>query len=870
MDDKVNLTYNPGDTVFHLHVPFGMKDKVKEIGGTWHQATKSWTFPVDVNIWESIKDTFGGHGDLLVQRSFLKEIERIKGVQAEFMAMRALAEEDNPVDYGVKGISYEGKNPLLIYQKWGVTCGWMAEDGFLIGDSPGLGKGLVPETGICTPEGMRMIGEIRVGDQVIGSDGKPVTVTGVFPQPAQQLYEVSFTDGFKAVCDSSHLWTVMKGNSSVKKTFSVGELLSMGVTDASGAPLYRVPVLTGPVQFSRRVSFSEEPSLGHPYFAGSLLASLKKTDGEKEYLRQYGYAEDRLPPDLMYSADALNLYYGMMRSGGHSIHRLRDKVEDVIFIAPNEGILKGFRELCGLLGFVTERKNSLCPSVIVRVPKKVFPFLTKKKTHNVQIKKTQDKKPRRWITSVRPAGFGRTVCISVDAPDKLYVIENGIVTHNTIQALAIALERRNRGEISNCLIVCLASLKYNWLNEIEKFTQEKALVIDGSKDERVKKWNSKGYFFKIVNYEAIVNDIFVDTDVKRKAVKNLPPAEVSWRKQVQGQFDMVVVDEIHAIKHHTSQRTLALKQLRARYRLGLSGTPVDGKLEQLHSIFGFLKPGLFESRAKFMEHHAILDFFGSVRSYIGVSSVREKILPYYIRRVKEKVLKDLPEKIYKDVYVELHPAERKIYKDLISGAHEITSEEMAATRILRVRQFLDFPEILEGLRNPSWKFQALSDLLEELIDENQEKVLIFTQYKEVLDLLFLNLKKRYKILQIHGLVDAKERFELVEMFNNDKKWNILMGTDAMSTGLNIGGANSVIHYEDNFSPAMMNQRTDRAHRATTRHNVTVYRFICKDTIEERVRKAIETKMDLNNAVLDEKNDELGVSSLTNIELLQYL
>lgn len=579
INDKINLTYVPGNTFFSLYVPFDQRDKVKEIGGKWNQSSKTWDFPVDVNIWDSIRDTFGGKGNLLVQKTFLNEIERIKSVQGKFLEMKTLAEDDNPVDYDVKGISYEGKNPLFNYQKWGIKCGLLSEDGFLIGDSPGLGK--------------------------------------------------------------------------------------------------------------------------------------------------------------------------------------------------------------------------------------------------------------------------------------------------SVQALAIAVERKNKGEISNCLIVCLASLKYNWLNEIAKFTKEKALVVDGTKEERKKKWNAKGYFFKIANYETIVGDLFIDTDPRRKARKSLTLEDANWRRQMQKDFDMVVVDEIHAIKHHTSQRTCALKQLQARYRLGLSGTPIDGRLEELHSIFGFLKPGLFESRSKFMEHHAILDHFGNVRSYIGVQEVREKILPYYIRRVKERVLKDLPEKIYKDVYVELDKPERKLYKELIAGVHEITEEDMAAVRVLRVRQFLDFPELLE-LHNRSWKFNALADLLEELVDGNQEKCLIFTQYKEALDLLVMNLKSRYNILQIHGGVDAKERVDIVDRFNNDSKWNLLIGTDAMSTGLNIGGANSVINYDDPFSPAQLQQRADRAHRATTRHNVTVYRFICKDTFEEKIRKIISQKMDLNNAVLDENCDELGVTNLTNLELLKYL
>lgn len=449
----------------------------------------------------------------------------------------------------------------------------------------------------------------------------------------------------------------------------------------------------------------------------------------------------------------------------------------------------------------------------------------------------------------------------------------------SIQSLGIALQRKKEGNVNTCLIVCLASLKYNWLSEIEKFTKERALVVDGSIEERRKKWCADGYFFKIVNYEILVKDLFVEKmektmrygrpEFERKTKQNFSPEEIEFRKYMQKQFDMIIVDEIHAIKAHKSQRTRALKQLKAKYRLGLSGTPIDGRLEELHSIFEFLKPGLFESKARFMERHAIFDNFGNPKAYIHVQEVRDKIVPYYIRRQKEKVLKDLPEKLHKDIYVELGKAEYKLYKDIIKGAHEITEEEQAAVRILRTRQFLDFPELL-GMHNKSDKFLALSDLLTELIESNREKVLIFTQYRQVLDLILFNLKNRYNVLQIHGDVGTKERVDIVNKFNEDRKYQILIGTDAMSTGLNIGGANSVINYDDSFSPAVMQQRADRAHRATTRHNVTVYRFICTNTIEENIRKVLGNKMDLNNSVLDENCTEFGVRNLTNLELIKYL
>lgn len=577
--ENVVLEYRAGEGCFYLQVPFSRRNEVKKIGGLWTQSTKSWRFPVDLNIWEDVRRVFGGHGTLLVAKPFLAEIRSLETRQKELEEMKTLAEEDSPVEFGVDGVSLDGKNPLFNYQRWGVKCALQGGEGFLIGDVPGLGK--------------------------------------------------------------------------------------------------------------------------------------------------------------------------------------------------------------------------------------------------------------------------------------------------SIQALSIAISRKNSGDIQNCLIVCPASLKYNWLNEIHKFTKETALIVEGTPARRRKCWMAKGYFFKIANYETIVGDLFIDTDSHRKNKRRFDREETDFRKFMQKSFDMVVVDEIHAIKHYSSQRSDAIKQLRSKYRLGLSGTPVDGKLEELHSIFEYIRPGLFESRSRFIDNHAVKDFFGTIKGYINVQQVRDRISPYYIRRTKEKVLKDLPDKLYKDVYVELDPPEMKLYRELIDGASSITEEQQALVKILRVRQFLDFPELLK-MHNKSCKFLALAELLEELVDGNSEKCLLFTQYKEVLDLLYFNLKGRYNILQIHGDVKQDERFDIVEQFNSDPKWNILLGTDAMSTGLNIGGANSVIHYEDNFSPAIMQQRNDRAHRATTRHNVTIYRFICKGTIEENIRGALGNKMNLNNAVLDERCTEFGVNSIRGLDLIGLL
>ena len=442
---------------------------------------------------------------------------------------------------------------------------------------------------------------------------------------------------------------------------------------------------------------------------------------------------------------------------------------------------------------------------------------------------------------------------------------SGMLTHNTIQGLGIAKERMNRGEVRNCLIVCPASLKYNWRDEISKFLNMDALVI-GHKcknaQDREKQWIATGYPFKIVNYETVARDLYCEPK------KN--DNRISCAKAVLNSFDMVVFDEIHMLKHHSSQRTLACRQFNAKYKVGLTGTPLDGRLEEIHSIFQILKPGLFVSKQKFMERYAEYDYFGAVKGYHHIKEVSDKIAPYYLRRLKEEVLKDLPPKIHKDMMVELSPKNMKAYKDLVKKKNEITENASAMELVMRARQFLDFPEIL-GLHNSSDKYAVFKELLDELVKENNHKVIIFSQYTNTLHWLMKNLESEYKnILVIDGSVDPEERQEICKKFNSDQKYRILIGSNAMSTGLNLQAADDVINYTADFSPAIMKQREDRAYRCGVTHTVTVYDFVCMDTVDERVRNILTRKQTVNNALLGENVDSFEVGDMSAMEILSCL
>lgn len=304
--------------------------------------------------------------------------------------------------------------------------------------------------------------------------------------------------------------------------------------------------------------------------------------------------------------------------------------------------------------------------------------------------------------------------------------------------------------------------------------------------------------------------------------------------------------------------------------MGLSGTPLDGRLEEIHSIFQILKPGLFVSKQKFMERYAEYDYFGAVKGYHHIKEVSDKISPYYLRRKKEEVLKDLPPKLFKDMHVELSPKNMKAYKELIKKKNEITENASAAELLIRARQFLDFPEIL-GIHNSSDKYAVFKELIDDLVKENGQKVVVFSQYTNTIHWLVKNLETEYKGIQvIDGSVDAEERQEICKRFNNNPKYNILIMSDAGAEGLNLQSGSAVINFTDSFSPAKQQQRANRCHRANSKHSVTIYRFITDGTIEEHVRGILARKMAVNNALLGEACDEFAIEGMSALELLSCL
>lgn len=465
----------------------------------------------------------------------------------------------------------------------------------------------------------------------------------------------------------------------------------------------------------------------------------------------------------------------------------------------------------------------------------------------------------------------------------MFSVLNGVGTLNademglgkTLQALSVALFLKSKGMARNALCITPASLKFNWPIEIEKFTDERYVVIDGSPDERIAQWLREDVFFYVVNYQLLLEDLFGGRKFTLK--KTDKPETIARKKKMMAAsakrekilsparrrvWDFVSIDEAQAIKNHGSSRTRNVKRLRSRFRMALTGTPMDGRLEELHSIMDWVAPGLLGSKTRFFQRHVETDFFGKVTGYKRIEEVSERIQPFFIRRLKKEVLADLPDKIYENRIVLLSPAERKVYEALAKGGHEATEDAQAVVAIIRCKQFCNYPRMVEEGCLKTSKLDALQEVLDEVVVMNGHKAILFSQYKEMLDILCDLLDEMgLKYLRIDGDTPKVRRAEMQAEFKDDKSVDMMVGTDAMSTGLNLQAADYVINYDDFWSPSIMAQREDRAHRIGQKEVVTVVNFITRNTIEERIRSVIYEKNKVTAQVLGDETSEMVLRRL---------
>ena len=422
---------------------------------------------------------------------------------------------------------------------------------------------------------------------------------------------------------------------------------------------------------------------------------------------------------------------------------------------------------------------------------------------------------------------------------------NGILADDmglgkTLQALTLLQKAKDIDGPMPTLVICPTSVVFNWEAEIQKFAPElTCLKLAGI--ER------KSLFKEIPNFDIVITSYaLVRRDIEKLKKIN---------------FRYVILDESQNIKNALSQTAQAVKKLNSQHKLALSGTPIENKLEELWSVFDFLMPGFMFSMSEFN--------FRYVNPIMerGDKTVEKRlklqIYPFILRRMKRDVAKDLPDKVENIAYCELTPDQREFYMEVLDSTKEelfksIEQKGLEKSRmsifsaLLRLRQICCHPRLYdkENVKkiNHSGKFEHLKEMLEEIISEGH-RVLLFSQFVDMLDITKDWLEKE-AIPYEYLTGKTKDRQGAVERFNSNPHIPIfLISLKAGGTGLNLTGADYVIHYDPWWNPAVEDQATDRAYRIGQTKKVFVYRLITKNTVEEKIQKLKQVKRNLVDSVI---------------------
>ncbi|MBQ1786684.1 MAG: DEAD/DEAH box helicase [Turicibacter sp.] len=408
---------------------------------------------------------------------------------------------------------------------------------------------------------------------------------------------------------------------------------------------------------------------------------------------------------------------------------------------------------------------------------------------------------------------------------------------------------------SSSLIVAPSSLVYNWESEIHKFAPHlKTSIIHGDPTTR------KQLIARSCDYNIIITSY----DLIRRDIEH-------YQEQ---QFRYCVLDEAHYIKNHTTLSAKAVKKIKSEIRFALTGTPIENSLSDLWSIFDFILPGYFGTYSQFKKKYEVPVM--KQQNLNLLSRIHQQVAPFILRRLKKDVLKELPEKIETNMYCEMDKTQRDLYHAMVYEMKEEMYEEIQEQGIersrikilallMRLRQICCDPSLyLENYKGESAKLKLCLELVDECIASGH-KVLIFSQFTSMLDILSRELKdKQIEHLMLTGSTKSSERLKLTEQFNSDETPVFLISLKAGGTGLNLTGADVVIHYDPWWNMSAQNQATDRAHRLGQEKTVQVFKLFVKDTIEEKIEYLQQRKRDLTEAIVQE--GETFITQLSNEEL----
>ena len=442
----------------------------------------------------------------------------------------------------------------------------------------------------------------------------------------------------------------------------------------------------------------------------------------------------------------------------------------------------------------------------------------------------------------------------------------------SIELIAFLLHLQEKDALeSPTLLVCPTSVLGNWEREVRKFGPTlKVLVHHGDKRAKGKVFATaiKGKDLIVTSYALVFRDA----------------------KEIQGvKWQGLVLDEAQNIKNSESKQSKIVRQIEASFKIALTGTPVENRLQELWSILEFLNPGYLGARNFFQRRFAIpIEKYGDRES---LQSLRSLVRPFILRRLKtdKSIIQDLPEKQEMTVFCGLATEQATLYQQIVEtsiaeleSAEGIQRRGMILALLVKLKQLCNHPALLTAKQNPkaldiksleSGKLQRLVEMLEEVVAEG-DRALVFTQFAEWGKLLKPHLEQHLgrEILFLYGGIKQQQREEMIDRFQHDPQGPpiMILSLKAGGTGLNLTRATHVFHYDRWWNPAVENQATDRVFRIGQTRNVQVHKFVCTGTLEEKIHDMIESKKALAEQVVSAGENwitELDTDQLRNLLIL---
>lgn len=437
----------------------------------------------------------------------------------------------------------------------------------------------------------------------------------------------------------------------------------------------------------------------------------------------------------------------------------------------------------------------------------------------------------------------------------------------TKQIIDLACIKKKENGYKHCLIICgVNGLKWNWQNEISIHSNETGYIIGQRvKNNKIIIGSNKDKAYDLDNIDKI-NDYFLITNVESLRDDAILTKLIKLCKS--GEISMIAADEVHKMKNPSSQQGKAFLKLQAPQMVAMTGTPLMNTPLDLYIILKWLG---YETHSfyLFKNHYCEMGGYGGYQivGYKNLKELQVKLDEIMLRRLKNDVL-DLPDKLYVDEYVEMDKEQDKIYKEvtceLRNNIDKIKMSNNPLSELIRLRQATGYPGILSSKVTKSAKLDRMEELVDDAI-ENGKKVVIFSNWTQITDIVKERLSSKYRCLVITGDTKDNERQDAINKFQTDSNYKIMIGSiGALGTGVTLTEGSVEIFLDEPWNKALKDQAEDRCHRIGQKNNITVYTLLTKGTIDEKIHSLVYKKGKMSDLLVD------NISDINKDELVDYL